>query len=71
MFCNKNKKSRTDHVALKAYIARLITPLSYKLYIGLVVNLIKHDTNLDINSRLPSGKSLDKLLSWPQPATVC
>ena len=25
---------------LKAYIARLITPLSYKLYIGLVVKLI-------------------------------
>ncbi len=26
---------------LKAYIARLITPLSYKLYIGLVVKLIQ------------------------------
>ena len=24
----------------------------------------------DINFRLPSGKSLDKLLGWPQPATV-
>ena len=54
---------------LKAYIARLITPLSYKLYIGLVAKLIKNYTSSDINFRLPSGKSLDKLLGWPQPAT--
>ena len=30
---------------LKAYIARLITPFSYKLYIGLVVKFIKNYTS--------------------------
>ena len=54
---------------LKADIARLISPFSYKLYIGLVVKLIKNYTSSDINFRLPSGKSLDKLLGWPQVAT--
>ena len=54
---------------LKIYIARLIIPLSYKLHIGLVVKFIKNYTSSDINFRLPSGKSLDKLLGWPQPAT--
>ena len=44
---------------LKAYIARLITPFSYKLYVGLVVKFItKKYTSSDINFRLPSGKSL-------------
>ena len=55
---------------LKAYIARLITPFSYKLYVGLVVKFItKKYTSSDINFRLPSGKSLYKLLGWPHPAT--
>ena len=51
-----------DTTHLKAYIARLITPRSSS-------KINKNYTSSDINFRLPSGQSLDKLLGWSQPAT--